>query len=41
MVDFLQAIKQHLMMISQNRDQLAKFVNEVVDSCDKRSNMKE
>jgi DNA-binding MarR family transcriptional regulator len=37
MVDFLQAIKQHLMMISQNRDQLAKFVNEVVDSQDKSS----
>jgi MarR family transcriptional repressor of mepA len=37
MVDFLQAIKQHLMMISQNRDQLTKFVNEVVASSDKRS----
>ena len=32
MVNFLQAIKQHLMMISKNRDQLTKFVNEVVDS---------
>jgi MarR family transcriptional regulator, repressor for mepA len=37
MVDFLQAIKHHLMMISQNRDQLAKFVNEVVNASDKRS----
>jgi MarR family transcriptional regulator, repressor for mepA len=37
MVDFMQAIKQHLMMISQNRDQLAKFVNEVVNASDKRS----
>lgn len=37
MVDFLQAIKQHLMMISKNRDILTKFVNEIVDSSDKRS----
>jgi DNA-binding MarR family transcriptional regulator len=37
MVDFLQAIKQHLMMISQNRDQLTKFVNEVVNLSNKRT----